>query len=316
MRPSVRCWPGLVIAIAMAGTPALEGATASGVFVSAEGEGTVAVVDPVSLRTVASIKVGARPHNLAPLGGNLLLVATQGAREISVIDTRARRELRRIRLDAAPHDVWGSADGRRAHVLSAEGLLVVLDGLTWEVLQRQRLGGRPHDLVVFHGSIWITDIGLRSLSIVPDQIDVRPTSLALPVTGHDIAIRPGTNELWVTPWSGNEVAIVDARTRTVAGVIKVGRRPQHPAFSPDGREAWITDTGSPFVHVVDAGRRTVVGTIALGGAPHHVAVDGQRAYVAVSPSLLVVIDARRRAIIERVEVGRDPHDIVIHAVSQ
>jgi len=75
----------------------------------------VTAVDARSLRVLASIRVGPRPHNLVILG-DLVLVATQGSREISVLDASRLREVQRIAVGRTPHDVAGGTDGRRAYV--------------------------------------------------------------------------------------------------------------------------------------------------------------------------------------------------------
>ena len=105
--------------------------------------------------------------------------------------------------------------------------------------------------------------------------------------------------------------ILDARTRRLRRVLRVGSSPQHLAFAPNGRMVWITETVTGKAYLVDAERLIILGTIELGGPPHHVAVDARWVYVAVAPSHLVVIDARTRRIIARVPVGDDPHDVVL-----
>jgi DNA-binding beta-propeller fold protein YncE len=58
------------------------------------------------------------------------------------------------------------------------------------------------------------------------------------VAGRVLAVRPDGKEVWVTPWSGNTTAILDAGTRRLRGTMRLGRSPQHVALKADGRDIW------------------------------------------------------------------------------
>lgn len=126
-------------------------------------------------------------------------------------------------------------------------------------------------------------------------------------------MRPGSNELWITPWHGGNTVIVDLSTRREIASLPAGRTPSHKhlAFTADGGEAWITEPESGRVFVVDAQTRKVVGDIDLHGSPHHARLAAGRAYVAAGPRNLDVIDVGSRTIIDRVRAGSEIHDIAL-----
>lgn len=300
----------VLIVAAVSGVGLAQDETAQ-VIVSNEDDGTVTVLAGKSLQVVATIRVGTRPHNLAVLRSGLLLVANWGSTAVSVIDLAARREVRRISLGVAPHDVAASSRPNEGYILSEQGALFVVDAGRGRILRRTTMRGRPHDLAVVAGDAWVTDLRARRLLIMDGQSGAAFTD-GLPAVSHDLALRPGGREVWITPWSGNRVMIVDARSRRLRAVVRVGSSPQHLAFTPDGRTAWIAETATGKAYMIDAERRRILGAVDLGGPPHHVAVDERRAYFAVGPSHLIVVDTRRQQIITRVMVGADPHDVVLH----
>lgn len=300
----------LLVVTAASGVGLAQDETAQ-VIVSNEDAGTVSILVGRGLRLVGTIRVGARPHNLAVLRGGLLLVANWGSTAVSVIDLAARREVRRISLGVAPHDVAASSRPNEGYILSEQGALFVVDADRGRILRRTTIRGRPHDLAIVAGDVWVTDLRARRLLIMGGQRGAAFTD-GLPAPGHDLALRPGGGEVWITPWSGNRVMIMDGRSHRLRGVLLVGSSPQHLAFTPDGRTAWITETATGKAYMIDAERRRILGAVDLGGPPHHVAVDRRRAYFAVGPSHLVVVDTRSQQIITRVMVGADPHDVVLH----
>jgi YVTN family beta-propeller protein len=131
------------------------------------------------------------------------------------------------------------------------------------------------------------------------------------VVEHDLAVRPSSEELWVTPWSSDRAIIIDLKARKEVAGFRVGRSPSHKhlAFTDDGSEAWVTEPESGSLFVVNALTRTVVERVKLGGHPHHLRFAAGQVYVAVGPKDLVVLDVRTRGVIGRLAVGSEIHDI-------
>jgi DNA-binding beta-propeller fold protein YncE len=278
-------------------------------YVTSEGAGTVSGVDTTSNRIIWHADVPGRPHNLEMTADGLLVVATQGIDAVSVVDaTSDSAEVRRVDIGIPPHDVALDADGRTVFVVSEGGLLVRLDPATGRVLQRIELEGRPHNLALQRRAVWITDVSERRIFVL-DGGKVR--ELPISIQGHDLAVRPGSQELWITPWSGNNTIIVDLESHREIAELQVGQTASHKhlAFTTDGSQAWITEPESGSLVVVDALTRKVVEQTGLGGHPHHVRFADGRAYVAVSPRELVTLDVKTRSVIARTPIGSAVHDI-------
>lgn len=280
------------------------------VYVSSERSGRVAAVGGGSLQVLRQIDVGDRPHNVGMTPDGLLVIATQGADTVAVMDTtRAQAALRRYPIGAPPHSVAVGGDGRTVFVVSERGAFVRLDPATGRVLQRIDLEGSPHNMIASGKSAWITDVSARRLLIVDgdNRVEASPIS----IVGHDLAVRPASAELWVTPWNNSRVVVVDLKTRREIARFDVGRDPSHKhvTFTEDGNEAWITEPSSGNVFVVDAQTRRLIKAVDLGGPPHHVRIAAGRAYIAVGPGELVVLDAGSRTVVGRRAVGRGVHDL-------
>lgn len=165
-------------------------------------------------------------------------------------------------------------------------------------------------MIVGRQAAWITDISARIIFVIDGA---RLDELPISIVGHDLAMRPGSEELWVTPWSSDRVVVIDTTARKEVAGFRVGgaRSHKHPAFTEDGSEAWITDPRSGSLFVVDTRTRKVVESIGLGGRPHHLRMKAGKAYVAVGPQDLVVVDVRTRSVVGRLPVGSEIHDVAL-----
>lgn len=281
------------------------------IFVSNEGANKITVVDGASLRILTSINIGPKPHNLAYSEG-FVFVATQGSNEILAVDVLNLHQVRRIFIGTIPHDV-AAEDGQQVLVLSPSGMLTLVELPSGKVRQQVKLKGRPHNLALVGDKIWITDITAPLVHIVNIQKKMVVRRASLPGPGHALALHPTVQEVWITPWASNEIAILDAHTYQLKEVIKVGNSPSHKhiAITPDGQKAWITEPATGTVYIVDILSRRLMSKVHFNGSPHHVAVNERRAYVAVSPSSLAVVDAQKYKLTAQVLIGKDPHDVII-----
>lgn len=279
-------------------------------YVTSELSNALVVVAEDPPRVIREIPVGNRPHNLEATSGGLLVVATWGENSLSVVDPRNDPPtVSRIDLDAPPHDIAVADDGTTVYVLSERGLLARIDPSSGEVLETLQLSGSPHNLVAAAGSVWITDTSSRRVFAVGAGQSVR--ELPISIVGHGIALRPGSTELWVTPWAGTRAVVIDSGSGEEIAEFQVGEDPSHKhiAFIEDGGEAWVSEPASGSIFVVDARARTVAEHIDVGGQPHHVRFADERAYAAVAPKEFVVFDVRDREVISRLSAGSGVHDI-------
>jgi YVTN family beta-propeller protein len=136
----------------------------------------------------------------------------------------------------------------------------------------------------------------------------------LPGTGinHSLARVPGRDEVWVTDYGDNRVAVIDVGQQKLVATIPVGLGPVHVVFDRAGTRAWVTDFLSNEVTVIDVARRKVLRTIQLGLHPHGLALspDGKELWVAESGvGSLAVLDTRTNTLVAQVPAGIGPHAV-------
>src|SRR5579871_2594837 len=114
-------------------------------YVANVGDGTVSVVDLVSLSVRATIPVGATPAGLRthPTRAEIWGVSTDGG-TVWVLDAPTDRVVARISVGASPFALDFSPDGHRAYV-SASGAdtLVAIDCTSRQIVGRAHTGKHP-----------------------------------------------------------------------------------------------------------------------------------------------------------------------------
>ncbi|MEO8431155.1 MAG: cytochrome D1 domain-containing protein [Acidobacteriota bacterium] len=233
---------------------------------------------------------GARPHGLAALSQDRLLVTAEGIGQLLVVDTAAGKLARQIPLGREiSHMVVATPDGLYAFVAN-----------------------------IGSGSVTVVDL---SAGRVAAEI---PTGAG----AEGIDLRPGRSEVWVANREANTVSVIDAGQLRVAGSIPVQDFPIRVRFTPDGRRALVSCAKSGDVAVLDAETRREIGRIGIdresvpgsesrlfstrfGKSPVPVglliAPDGRTAWVAsTNADVISVLDLERLAVRGRWTAGKEP----------
>ncbi|MCR4414285.1 MAG: beta-propeller fold lactonase family protein [Thermoguttaceae bacterium] len=130
----------------------------------------------------------------------------------------------------------------------------------------------------------------------------------------NLALRPGSTEMYVTCEAANTVIVVDTAMRRKIAEIAVGGQPQDVCFTPDGLRAFVSNRLDDTVSVIDARARKVVATIAVGDEPHGVLVDRAGKYLYVlntSSDNVSVIDASTLQEIKILAASRSPWSLAL-----
>jgi YVTN family beta-propeller protein len=125
----------------------------------------------------------------------------------------------------------------------------------------------------------------------------------------NMAVRPGSGELWVTLEASDGVAIIDMQTGRRSAEIGTGSAATGVAFTPDGRRAFVSNRQDDTVSVIDAGQRKVVATLRTGDEPHGLLCDKAGKYLYVlntSSEDIHVYDAAALKFVKRLAAGRGP----------
>jgi YVTN family beta-propeller protein len=296
------CVPSLAVpdpALAADLSPAANVATrAHRVYVTNEMSGDLTVIDGLSSRVIATVKLGKRPRGLklAP-SGKFLFVALSGspimppgaderkappadksADGIGVVDTASLRLIRVVRGVSDPEQLAVSADGSRLFVASEDaGLLKVIDVKSDRVVATLSVGGEPEG----------------------------------------VTLSPNGRFVYVTSEEDSIVSVIDTDRNSIVKTLKVGKRPRFCDFSRDGARAYCSGELDASISVIDARAHTVIGTIRLEGEnvrPMGIAVapDGKTIYVATGRGgTIASIDTQSLKTLKSVTVGPRPWNVAL-----
>jgi YVTN family beta-propeller protein len=246
---------------------------------------TLNIIDPASLKVVATVPVGEDPHEVTvSADGRTAYVSNYGYgayHTLSVVDLVGQKALPPIDLGpfSGPHGlmfeggkVWFTAEGAR--------VIGSYDPATGKVVWVMGTGqSRTHLLYVFPGGKRIVNTNVSSGTVtIFDDTEGQAHMPAGPRP--PLATRP---EDWVET------------------VIPAGRGPEGFDVSPDGKEAWVENTGDGTITVIDLASKRVATTLSsntLGANRLKFTPDGKLVLVAAK-SAVVVLDAAKRKEVQR-----------------
>ncbi|MDE3202208.1 MAG: YncE family protein [Acidobacteriota bacterium] len=262
---------------------------------------TLSIIDPTSMRIVATVSVGDDPHEVAAsTDGSTAYVSNYGFgrfHTLAVIDLVKQKQLPFIDLGAleGPHGL-DFADGKvwfTAEVAKAIGSYnPATKKIDWIMGTGQN---RTHMIYVFPGAKRILTTNVNSATVtILDKMD------------HSAGLAPGPPP-GMQPGGGPPPGM---RMGPPPGppegdweetVIPVGHGSEGFDVSPDGKEAWIANAQDGTISVIDLAAKKVVTTLHVdvpGANRLKFTPDGK--YVLVSPGkALVVLDAATRKVVHR-----------------
>lgn len=293
------------------GDVALAGETRPRIFVTAQSDDQVSVLDLATLRVMRYFDVGTlqggapeSPHNIVLSPDNrYLYVNLIAAGSIEKYDARSFAKLGATRVGLSPAQIAITRDGSTLYVSNFDNTLqqhfiVRVNAATMTVTDTIfDVGDAPHGVTLgfYGGHLYttnalgddISEIDLNTLEI-SKRILISPNN-PLPQPGAKARYEPYQSEfsadgktLWVTCRASAEVRVIDMEQGRVVDSIKVGKAPLILKMTPDGGELWVPNRNSDDVSIINVASRSVVATIAnLKTQPHAVAftADGKTAFV-------------------------------------
>jgi DNA-binding beta-propeller fold protein YncE len=285
-------------------------------------EGSLAIVDPVSNRVVATVRTGDGPgETIASTDGKLAFVSNYGngavsGNTISVIDLVERREVRRVDLGVlrGPHGL-AFAGGKLYFTAEMNQIIGTYDPVTNQVDWLQGTGQNLTHLIQVATNlnmIFTANIGSNTVSLFERNGPQTWSQTAIPVgkgpEGFDIS--PDGKELWVAHSRDGGVSAINLFDKRVVHTFGVQtKRSSRLKFTPDGRLVLITDMDAGSLLVLQRANFKELKRIDLGHQPTglQIAPDSSRAYVAVTGDRNVaVIDLRTFDLQARIAVDGSP----------
>jgi YVTN family beta-propeller protein len=297
----------------------------------------LAIVDPVSLKVIARVPVGADPHEvIASADGKTAYVSNYGGgsfHELNVIDLIAQKPLSNIdtRPLIGPHGltfadgkVWFTAEGSKA-VGRYDPSTSQLD---WCMGTGQN---RTHMIYVTADgkNIYTTNVNAGTVSILVDTlIQPGPSPMGNPPPGakphmdwvqtvipvsrgsEGFDVSPDGKQLWTAAADDGTIAIIDIDARKViakldAKVFGANRL----KFTPDGSRVVVTSLRSGDLCVYDVASRKELKRVNVGHGAAGILMDtdGSRAFLGcTADNYVAVIDLKSLEVTGHINIGGGP----------
>jgi streptogramin lyase len=250
--------PRLLAKVETGASPAGAVAAFGAVWVTNDGAGTLARIDPRTNRVTLRIRLRPGLFSLARGFGALWAVNYKEG-TLTRVDPRTRRR-RTVRVGAAPFDVL-AAYGRIWVTAWEAGRLVEVDPRSLRVVRRLKVGPRPTGLRAADDGVWV-GFGRAATAVArvdprTQRIDRIPVGVRAPSW-----FAVGTRDLWIQA-ADNVLVRLDPATRKVRARLSFGRTLAQGALAADGT-IWVPDKEANVVHRVDPKTATVVDSFAAG----------------------------------------------------
>jgi len=312
----------LLFLIAPQMTSSAAGSDQGSLLVLNKSEGTLAIIDPATLKVLARVPTGEAPHELiASADGRLAFVCNYGTVErpgntISIIDITSRKEIKRVDLGALlrPHGVTESS-GKIYFTIEGSRALARYDPVAGRIDWIMGTGqGGTHMVVVApaSGKTYTANRDSDTVSAIePAKASGtwKITQIAVGKGPEGIGLSPDEREVWVAHRGDGGLSIIDTATDQVKETLKVGRAPIRVKFTPDGKRVLVSDSVGGDVVVFEASTRKELKRILIGGVPAGILMqpDGRRAFVASTQANKVsVINLEDFSVTGTIEPGRGP----------
>jgi len=303
---------------------------------------TLAIVDPASLKVLATVPVGDDPHEVvAATDGKTAYVSNYGYgrfHTITAIDLVGQKPLATIDLGAlvGPHGL-AFAGGKLWFTAEVAKAIARYDPATQKIDWILGTGqNRTHMIYVAPDIKWIatTNVNSGTVSLIekvegpqpgppPAGAPSGPPPLILPPGGdwnetvipvgvgsEGFDVSPDHKELWTADARNGNVTIIDIAKKQVVETLPIDAvGANRLKFTPDGKLVFVSTLRGGDVLVLDAATRKVIKRIPVGHGAAGILMqpDGSRAFVACSPdNYVVAIDLKSLEVTAHIDVGGNP----------
>lgn len=309
------------------------------IYVANEGDGTLSVIDEISLKVIKNIRIDGMPHNVNvdPLGR--YIYATNHEEDVEmqhdgmghipylrIIDANGFSVLHSIPMEETAAHVVPSRDGKFVYV-SREGgnTIAQVDVEKESIIGFFKVGDGPHGILLSNDGKKIYSPNMKSndISIVDVEtgnveymnIEFSGNKCDTPVA---IGITIDDKFAFVTCGKSFDIYKIDAQSKNIVDRVAFKKGDligpiQTPVY-PNSRFLYVPDMRNGVVHKIDIEKFELVNDIPSGLGAHGIAysADGKRAYVTNTwEDSLSAIDLETDSVINTIKVGTEPNGVAV-----
>jgi YVTN family beta-propeller protein len=292
-------------------------------YVANVGDGTVSVVDLVSLTVRATVSVGATPAGLRthPTRAEIWGVSTDGG-YVWVLDAKTDRVVARISVGATPFALDFSPDGRRAYVTaSGTDSLMVIDCASRQIVGRAHTGRRPlvarvtpdaKNVVVVNrddATLQVFDTATLALRATIPVAAWPENVLILQDSEGTTAFVSASGVASDSDGDTAHISVVDLRRNVLLTKLPLAGKPAGMFLKPDGGELYITVPEAHQLTIINTWTHELVESKLIGSTPTRGIFDETTLLLYVSDSAangVVPLDVQYRTTGIPVSVGQSP----------
>jgi YVTN family beta-propeller protein len=216
----------------------------------------------------------ASPHGMGLNNdGSKLYIGTENADVSGVVvyDVKAGKVLKKIDLllEGGHYLQIQPGTDKLYYPHRTDNRVVVIDTKTDRVTKIIPVAGGPVGVAFApNGEVWLHEDGDGSVTVVDSRKDevIKVIQTGGKGAGR-IAVSPDGRYAASPHSDSQDVAIIDARTKTVLSTVKIGKGPGFPMFSPDSTRLYVMESGMGDVVVIDLATMNVVSRYKVGVDP-------------------------------------------------
>jgi YVTN family beta-propeller protein len=315
-------------------------------LVLSKGDKTLSIVDPETLKVMASMPSGPDPHEvIATADGKLAFISNYGGgayNTLTVADLVTHKTTGTIDLGAlrGPHGL-DFAGGKVYFTAEAAKVIGSYDPATQKIDWVMGTGqDRTHMVWVSRDlkTIVTSNVSSATMTILQKvsrppmgpppggppppgmapkgpppggpRVDWEETVVGVGRGAEGFDVSPDEKELWAANAQDGTVSVLDVTAKKVVATLPADvRSANRLKFTPDGKRVLVSMLGGPELVIMDAATRTTVKRLKIGhgAAGIQMAPDGKVAYVACTPdSYVAIIDLGSLEVKGHLEAGKEP----------
>ena len=322
MRSTRLSLPLMLLALLAASTYPQQGR----LLVAQKGTQSLAIVDPGSGKTLASVpEGGVTGHEvIASPDGRLAYVPIysnvgvgspgSNGQILDVIDIAARKVVDRLDFGhgVRPHcPLFGPKDGLLYVTTELDRSIALIDPKTLKIVGSIPTGQpQSHMLALSHDGRrgYTANVGPGTVSVL--DIEARKVLKVIPISANTQRVAVSADDRWVftADQTKPRLVVIDTKTNEVRNSIVLEGTAYGTAATGDGRWLLVTLPGQNKIAVVDLGTMQVVRSVAVGDDPQEVLIrpDSKVAYVSCMHSGQVAeIDLVNWKLTRLIPTGKD-----------